>query len=98
VTSEGHPRSVFRRAIARKNLMAAEAAAREMGIVSTEEAMELTLLVGERAPERLDRYGRRLLVRLVEERPLSLAQLDLLVAALRTLPSAEARATLRSFL
>jgi hypothetical protein len=54
VTSQGHPRTVFKRAVANKNLLVAEITAREIGIVSLEEALSLVVLVAELRPERLD--------------------------------------------
>jgi hypothetical protein len=98
VTAQGSPRVLFRRAIEHKNLLNAEAGAREMGIVSLAEALDLVCLVAERAPERLDGYGRRLLVTLASERRLSLAELDLALAALRALPRTHAETTLRGLL
>jgi hypothetical protein len=38
----------------RKNLLGAETCAREMGVVSLDEALDLVCLVAEVAPERLD--------------------------------------------
>jgi hypothetical protein len=51
-TSQGHPRTVFRRALERGNLLVAEATAREIGQVSFAEALELTLLIAEKEPHR----------------------------------------------
>src|SRR5262249_52427760 len=45
VTSDGHPRAVVKRSIERGNLLGAELAIREMGVVSLREALELTALV-----------------------------------------------------
>ena len=55
LTAQGQPRSRFRRAIERRNLMGAETAAREMGVVGLDEALDLVVLVAEVEPVRLDR-------------------------------------------
>lgn len=59
MTAQGHPRARFRRAIERRNLLGAEMCAREMGVVSLEEALALVCLVAEVAPKRLDGFARR---------------------------------------
>ena len=41
-TSQGHPRTIFRRALERDNLVLAEVTAREIGRVTIAEALELT--------------------------------------------------------
>lgn len=71
--------------------------AREIGSVSLDEALELVCLVALKAPERLDAYARRWVIRLLQERPLTLAELDVVVTALRALPSGRAAAALRGF-
>jgi hypothetical protein len=76
LTAQGHPRAIFHRAIERRNLLIAEMTAREIGSVSLDEALELVCLVAEKAPNRLDAYARRWLVRLADERSLQLAELD----------------------
>ena len=43
MTSQGHARTVFRRAIKRENLFVAEATARELGYVNLVEALDLML-------------------------------------------------------
>jgi hypothetical protein len=96
MTAQGQPRASFRRAIERRNLLGAETCAREMGIVSLDEALDLVCLVAEVAPSKLDGYARRWLARLADERRLTLAELDLAVTALRALPSARAEDALRS--
>jgi hypothetical protein len=68
-----------------------------MGVVDLREALDLVVLVASIAPDRLDGFARRWLVRLAEERPLRLAELDLVVTALRALPSEKAAAALRPF-
>jgi hypothetical protein len=57
-TSQGHPRTVFRRALDRGNLLAAEATAKEIGRLSLSEALELTLLIARKEPCRHPRGSR----------------------------------------
>ena len=98
MTAQGHPRATFHRAIERRNLLVAETTARELGVIDLTEALDLVCLVAEKTPQRLDAYGRRFLARLADERPLSLAELDLALTALRALPSQRAADALRSLL
>jgi len=49
VTAEGSPRARFRRAIERRSLLNAELAAREMGVVTLDEALRLVILYAEQA-------------------------------------------------
>ena len=58
-TSQGHPRTIFRRALERGNLLVAEATAREIGQVSLVEALELTALIAEKEPSRHGRFAVR---------------------------------------
>jgi len=69
-----------------------------MGVVGLAEALDLVVLVAEVDPDRLDGYARRWLSRLAAEQPLTLAELDLAVTALRALPSPRAEAALRALL
>ena len=55
-------------------------------------------LVADAAPARLDAYARRFVIRLAEERELSLPELDVAITALRALPSERAVGALRAFL
>jgi hypothetical protein len=96
MTAQGHPRAIFHRALERRNLVVAEMTARELGVIDLGEALDLVCLIAEKAPERRDAYGRRWLVRLADERPLSLAELDVAVTALRALPSERAAKALRA--
>lgn len=91
-----HPRAVLHRAFERRNLLMAEAMAREAGSLDLSECVSLVSLVAEKAPDRLDAYARRFLVRLASERTLSLAELDIAVTALRALPSPRAADALRA--
>jgi hypothetical protein len=98
LTAQGHPRAIFHRASARKNLLIAEMTAREIGAIDLGEALDLVCLVAEKAPDRLDAYARRRLSRLTDERPLRLAELDIALTALRALPSPRAADALRALL
>lgn len=98
MTVQGSSRTIFRRAIERKNLVLAEVTAREIGVVSLIEALDLVVLVAERDHKPFDAYARRWIARLATERQLSLAELDLAVTALRALPSERAAAALRGFI
>lgn len=61
-----HPRSVFRRALERGNLLVAEATAREVGVLDLREALELTALIAEHDRSRSERYTVRWLVRYLD--------------------------------
>jgi hypothetical protein len=67
LTAEGHPRSVFYRAIERGNLLAAEDAIRNMGVVTLYEALQMTALVALRERDRVDPWARRWLIRFLED-------------------------------
>jgi hypothetical protein len=95
VTAEGHPRAIFRRAIERKNLLVALTVVHEMGFVALDEALALVVLTAELEPSRLDGYARRFVARLADERTLTLGELDVVVTALRALPSDRAADVLR---
>jgi hypothetical protein len=82
VTAEGHPYAIFRRAIRSGNLLRAEAAARELGRLRLDDALELLLLIGAKAPKRYDLAARRWLVLLASERTRTLAEVQLAAAAL----------------
>ncbi len=58
---------MFKRCIERGNLLGAELAIREMGVVSLEEALDLTALIAFKAPERRSRFAIRWLLRLLQE-------------------------------
>jgi len=91
VTAQGSPRERFRRAIERRSLLNAELAAREVGVVTLEEALQLVVLYAERADPRAERAMVRWLGRLFTEKQLGFAlaaQCVELVAALRG-PEAE---------
>ena len=66
-TSQGHPRTAFRRAVDRGNLVVAEIEAREVGKLDLSEALELTALIALRDRERSRRVAARWLQRWLEE-------------------------------
>jgi len=91
VTAQGSPHTRFHRAIERRSLINAELAAREMGQVTLEEALQLVVLYAERADPRAERAMVRWLGRLFLEQPMAFdlaATCVELVAALRG-PEAE---------
>jgi hypothetical protein len=57
----------FRRALDRQNVTEALSAASEVGFVGLAEALELTLLLADRAPEKYDRAAVRWHVRFVQD-------------------------------
>jgi hypothetical protein len=63
----GHPRTIFKRAIERGNLIVADMTIREIGRVTLVEALELTALVAVKDPRRLDRFAVRWLERYLAE-------------------------------
>jgi hypothetical protein len=67
LTAQGHPRSIFKRAIENGNLAVAEASAREIGSLTLEESLALTGLVVQKDPGRRSGYTVRWLLRLLEE-------------------------------
>lgn len=90
MTAQGHPRTIFNRAIERGNLAAAEAAARELGRLTLEQALSLVLLYAERDPAKFDRAALRWLARYVTEATaVSLLKAQLALAALVELRAGE---------
>ncbi len=72
-TSQGHPRTIFWRALEHDNLVLAEVTAREIGRVTIAEALELTALVARKQPERYGRFAARWLCPLLVSHLRSLA-------------------------
>jgi hypothetical protein len=100
LTSQGHPRTIFRRALERRNLLVAEATAREVGILSLREALELTALIAEHDRPRSERYMVRWLARYLDaaQAP-KMDEIALIAACLAALGGhrhAEALAALRA--
>jgi hypothetical protein len=86
MTAQGHPRTIFRRAIGHGNLTVAEATVREIGAVSLEEALALTVLVAQKEPHRRSAFAIRWLRRLIDEdRHLTIDQAALAASALASL-------------
>jgi hypothetical protein len=93
VTAQGHPRANFKRAIERGNLVAAEAAARDLGQLTLEEALRLLFLYAERDPVRYERTALRWLARYATEaKAVSLLKMQLALAALSELRTGEREA------
>ena len=66
-TSEGRPYSIFKRALQRRNLPTAEAAARQLPRVNLADALELTILIARKEPRRHPRVAARWLLRYLED-------------------------------
>jgi hypothetical protein len=95
LTAEGHPRTVFNRAIERGNLAVAEVTAREIGEITLLEALELTALIALRDPRRHGRAGARWTRRFLEDCPSTgLDDLALVVGCLSALGGARHAAAL----
>ena len=86
--THGNARAIFRRAIDRGNLLVADATAREMGQITLEEALDLLALMGRFGDKRFDRAAVRWLQRLLDERTLSLVDVQVVVANVAALASA----------
>jgi hypothetical protein len=69
VTSQGHPYAIFRRALERRNLPSAWAAASELQVVSLADALALCLLVRDREPAKFTRLALRWHARFCAEMP-----------------------------
>jgi hypothetical protein len=82
MTSQGTAHGRFQRAIQRRQLFAAEVAARELGGLSLADALDLTLLMREVETWRYERAAVRWLERFIEERRPSLSEIALAGAAL----------------
>src|SRR5207247_1900177 len=86
LTSQGHPRTVFRRALERGNLLLAETTAREIGHVGLGEALELTALIAQHDPRRSGRAAARWLRRFLEaEAATTIDEVSLVVGCLGAL-------------
>jgi hypothetical protein len=66
-TSQGRPYTMFRRALERKNLLGAEATAKELLPLKLTDALELTMLIAHKDPRRHPRVPARWLLRYLEE-------------------------------
>jgi hypothetical protein len=66
-TSQGRPYAIFRRAFERKNLLIAEATARELPPLNLTDALDLTMLIAQKDPRRHPRVAARWLLCYLEE-------------------------------
>lgn len=90
VTAQGQPRTIFRRAIERENLLVAETAARELGRIGLDEALDLVALIARRDARRHGRAGARWARRFLEEHPAAgLDDLAFVVGCLSALGGAQ---------
>lgn len=85
MTSQGTAHGRFERAIHRRNVMAAETAARELGGLSLLDALSLCELLANADPARYERAARRWLQRFIEERSPPLTEVALAASALAEL-------------
>jgi hypothetical protein len=98
MTSQGHPRTVFRGALEHGNLMLAELTAREVGVIDLGEALELTALVALHDRSRLGRFAARWLERYLVEVVTTIEEVVFVAGCLSALGGprhAEALAALR---
>jgi hypothetical protein len=92
LTAQGHPRSIFKRAIERGNIVVAEATAREIGL-SLEEALQLVLLYAAYEPAKIERAALRWFARYLDEgKGISLLKAQLALSALAELRAGEREA------
>jgi hypothetical protein len=68
-TSQGRSYGIFQKAIQRRNVVAAVAAAKELPQLSPIDALELTMLIARKDPSRHSRVAARWLLRYLEEDP-----------------------------
>lgn len=88
-TSQGRPYGIFQRAIKRRNVVAALAAAHELPQLSLDDALELTLLVARKDSRRHPRIAARGWARYLEEDPTAtIEEAGLVASALLALPGA----------
>jgi hypothetical protein len=82
MTVQGSSYARFRRAVDRRNLAEAEAAARDLTHLSLDDALQLVHLYAERSSPKFDRAALRWVARYVAEGRPSLRDLALVVASL----------------
>src|SRR5690349_6152555 len=85
MTSQGTARGRFQRAIHKRDVFAAELAAREMGGLSLSDALSLCELLAATDPRRYERAALRWLQRFIDERLPPLAEVALAASALAEL-------------
>jgi hypothetical protein len=100
LTAQGHNYGIFKRAVQRRNVLAAVAAAKELPQLSLSDALDLTLLVARKDPRRHERMAARWLLRLLEEdSALTIHEAAVAASSLAALPGAgylEAAQTLKA--
>lgn len=84
MTSPGHPYAEFQRALKNGNLWVAEAVARELHVVSLEDALRLVHLYAEKESPKFERAAMRWLGRYLAESAPSLREFAETVAKLAT--------------
>ena len=94
MTSQGTAHGRFTRALASRNVLGAESAARELGRLSLEDALGLCVLYLQCAPARYERAAVRWPERYLAERRPPLEQVGLAVGALAELGNGGAAASL----
>jgi hypothetical protein len=94
MTSQGSAHGRFSRSIANRNLRGAETAARELGWLSLEDALQLCTLYAASDRARYERAALRWLERLLAERRLSLEEAGLAVGALSELRNGKSAASM----
>lgn len=88
-TAQGHSYGIFKKAIQRRNVIAAVAAARELPQLSLSDALELTMLIARKDSSRYPRVAARWLRRLLEEHPdVTIEEAALAASCLVALPGA----------
>lgn len=88
VTAQGSAYMRFRRALDRGNVTEALSAASELQFVSLADALELTLLLADREPEKYDRAAARWHVRFLQEVPnVDLRENQAVLALLAAIPA-----------
>jgi hypothetical protein len=88
VTAQGSAYMRFRRALDRGNVAEALSAASELQFVSLADALELTLLLADREPEKYDRAAARWHVRFLQEVPnVDLRENQAVLALLAAIPA-----------
>ena len=85
MTSQGTARGRFQRALHRRDVQAAELAAREMGGLPLADALSLCELLANADPARFERAALRWLQRLIDERLPPLTEVALAASALAEL-------------
>jgi hypothetical protein len=97
VTAQGHAYARFRRALDRGNVTEALSSASELAHIGLVEALELVLLLRDKAPERFGRAALRWHGRYCRElRDVGFEEAQLVLAALAALPSAKGKSAARA--